>query len=281
MKILLIIFISSNLIFANDPNKVSSESKSLTFDELKKISLTKIVDTLYTLSDYFVEIDLSKQMGYLHSRSDSVKTFKVSTGTKKIKDGVETNTGIFVIQHKAAKWYSTQFDSTLMLNWMGFNYGIGFHALAGKSYYKYLGNKTSSHGCVRVSREDAKDLFSKLGYGSPVIIHKGETAVKIAFAEKNRSDYKYYDSESLSKENKRRLSHLYNGSFLSFVNEKILIDHRNVTHQGISIGELNKVATRQRIYPDSLFLEIAIPEIKGQYIPVNYFSVEQLFAAIE
>lgn len=281
MKILLIIFISSNLIFANDPNKVSSESKSLTFDELRKISLTKIVDTLYTLSDYFVEIDLSKQMGYLHSRSDSVKTFKVSTGTKKIKDGVETNTGIFVIQHKAAKWYSTQFDSTLMLNWIGFNYGIGFHALTGKSYYKYLGNQTSSHGCVRVSREDAKDLFSKLGYGSPVIIHKGETAVKIAFAEKNRSDYKYYDSESLSKENKRRLSHLYNGSFLSFVNEKILIDHRNVTHQGISIGELNKVATRQRIYPDSLFLEIAIPEIKGQYIPVNYFSVEQLFAAIE
>lgn len=281
MKILLIIFISSKLIFADDPNKVSSEDRSYNLDELKKITFTKIVDTLYTLSDYYVEIDLSKQIGYLHSRFDSVKIFKVSTGTKKIKDGVETNTGIFVIQHKATKWYSTQFDSTLMLNWMGFNYGIGFHALAGKSYYKYLGNKTSSHGCVRVSREDARELFTKLTYGSPVLIHKGVTAVKISFADRSSSEYKYYDSQNLSKENKRRLTHLYKGSYLSFVNEKLLIDQWNVTHQGIQIGDLNKVAPRQRIYPDSLFLELAIPEIKAQYIPANYFSLDQLFASNE
>lgn len=279
MKFLYIIFLSTGIIFADDPNKVSSEYKSINFEELKKISSTKIVDTLYTLSDYFVEIDLSKQLGYLHSRSDSIKTFKVSTGTRKIKDGVETNTGIFVIQHKAPKWYSTQFDSTLMLHWMGFNYGIGFHALAGKSYYKYLGKKTSSHGCIRVSKEDAKELFAKLNYGSPVLIHKGQTAVKIAFADKNSSDYKYYDRESLLKETSRRLTHLYKGSYLNFVNEKILIDHQNVTHQGLSIGEIKKVAVRQRIYPDSLFLELAVPEIRAQFIPVRFFSVEKLFAS--
>lgn len=279
MKFLYIIFLSTGIIFADDPNKVSSEYKSINFEELKKISSTKIVDTLYTLSDYFVEIDLTKQLGYLHSRSDSIKTFKVSTGTRKIKDGVETNTGIFVIQHKAPKWYSTQFDSTLMLHWMGFNYGIGFHALAGKSYYKYLGKKTSSHGCIRVSKEDAKELFAKLTYGSPVLIHKGQTAVKIAFADKNSSDYKYYDRESLLKETGRRLTHLYKGSYLNFVNEKILIDHQNVTHQGISISEIKKVAVRQRIYPDSLFLELAVPEIRAQFIPVRFFSVEKLFAS--
>lgn len=279
MKFLYIIFLSTGIIFADDPNKVSSEYKSINFEELKKISSTKIVDTLYTLSDYFVEIDLTKQLGYLHSRSDSIKTFKVSTGTRKIKDGVETNTGIFVIQHKAPKWYSTQFDSTLMLHWMGFNYGIGFHALAGKSYYKYLGKKTSSHGCIRVSKEDAKELFAKLTYGSPVLIHKGQTAVKIAFADKHSSDYKYYDRESLLKETGRRLTHLYKGSYLNFVNEKILIDHQNVTHQGLSIGEIKKVAVRQRIYPDSLFLELAVPEIRAQFIPVRFFSVEKLFAS--
>ncbi|MBI5662092.1 MAG: L,D-transpeptidase [Ignavibacterium album] len=279
MKFLYIIFLSTGIIFADDPNKVSSEYKLINFEELKKISSTKIVDTLYTLSDYFVEIDLTKQLGYLHSRSDSIKTFKVSTGTRKIKDGVETNTGIFVIQHKAPKWYSTQFDSTLMLHWMGFNYGIGFHALAGKSYYKYLGKKTSSHGCIRVSKEDAKELFAKLTYGSPVLIHKGQTAVKIAFADKHSSDYKYYDRENLLKETGRRLTHLYKGSYLNFVNEKILIDHQNVTHQGLSIGEIKKVAVRQRIYPDSLFLELAVPEIRAQFIPVRFFSVEKLFAS--
>lgn len=281
MKTLLILFVFTTISFADDPNRVYSTKQSLSFEELKKILSTKIVDTVFTLSDYFVEIDLSKQLGYLHSRFDSVKTFKVSSGTKKIKDGVETNTGIFVIQHKAAKWYSTQFDSTLMLNWMGFNYGIGFHALAGKSYYKYLGNKTSSHGCVRVSREDGKELFSKLNYGAPVLVHKGETAIRISFADKSSNEYKYYDSENLPKEIKRRMNHLYKGSFLNFVNEKILIDNKNITHEGISIGDFNKVAPRQRIYPEYLFVEIAIPEIKAEMIPVNYFSIEKLFASTD
>uniref|UniRef100_A0A832DG07 Murein L,D-transpeptidase n=1 Tax=Ignavibacterium album TaxID=591197 RepID=A0A832DG07_9BACT len=281
MKTFFLIILFSQFIFADDPNRNSSLNSNYSSDELKKLNLSRVFDTLFTLSDYYVEIDLSKQIGYLHSRFDSVKTFKVSTGTKKIKDGVETNTGIFVIQHKAQKWYSTQFDSTLMLNWMGFNYGIGFHALLGKSYYKYLGNKTSSHGCIRLSREDAKELFSKLTYGSPVIVHKGQSAIKISFAEKNSDAYKYYDSEKLLNEVERRMNHLYKGSYFNFVNEKILIDHRNVTHQGISIGNFNRVPLRQRIYPESYFIEIALPEIKPEPIPVDYFSADKVFASLE
>ncbi len=278
MKTFLIIIICSSLGFADEPERISQIKQSLSFNELKNLSFRKIIDTVYTLSDYFVEIDLSKQLGYLHSRYDSVKAFKVSTGTKKIKDGVETNTGIFVIQHKAKKWYSTQFDSTLMLHWMGFNYGIGFHALAGKSYYKYLGNRTSSHGCVRVSREDAKELFSKLEYGAPVLVHKGKTAIRISFAEKNSGYYKFYDNESLQKELKRRLTHLYEGSYLTFVNEKIIINQQNITHQGLSIGDISKVPIRQRILPEYLFIESAIPEIKAEEIPASYFSKKNLFA---
>ncbi len=278
MKTFLIIIICSSLGFADEPERISQIKQSLSFNELKNLSFRKIIDTVYTLSDYFVEIDLSIQLGYLHSRYDSVKTFKISTGTKEIKDGVETNTGIFVIQHKAKKWYSTQFDSTLMLHWMGFNYGIGFHALAGKSYYKYLGNRTSSHGCVRVSREDAKELFSKLEYGAPVLVHKGKTAIRISFAEKNSGYYKFYDNESLQKELKRRLTHLYEGSYLTFVNEKIIINQQNITHQGLSIGDINKVPIRQKILPEYLFIESAIPEIKAEEIPASYFSKKNLFA---
>lgn len=281
MKTFFLLIIFSQFIFADDPERNSSLNASYNSDKLRKINLSRVLDTLFTLSDYYVEIDLSKQIGFLHSRFDATKTFKVSTGSKKIKDGVETNTGIFVIQHKAKKWYSTQFDSTLMLNWMGFNYGIGFHALLGKSYYKYLGNKTSSHGCVRVSREDAKELFDKLTYGSPVIIHKGQTAIKISFAEKNSINYEYYENERLLKEINRRMNHLYKGDYLNFVNEKILIDHRNVTHQGIPIGNFNNVPIRQKIWPESYFIEIALPEIKPELIPFDYFSADKILTSLD
>lgn len=281
MKTFFLLIIFSQFIFADDPNRNSSLNSNYSSDEFRRISLYRVFDTLYTSGDYFVEIDLSKQIGYLYSRFDSTKTFKVSTGTKKIKDGVETNTGIFVIQHKAQKWYSTQFDSTLMLNWMGFNYGIGFHALLGKSYYKYLGNKTSSHGCVRVSREDAKELFNKLTYGTPIIVHKGQSAIKISFAKKNSEEYKYYDSKKLLKEVERRMNHLYEGSYFSFVKEKILIDHRNVTHQGISIGNFNNVPLRQKIWPVSYFIEIALPEIKPELIPADYFSADKILTSLD
>ncbi len=109
-------------------------------------------DTVYTLMPYFIEVDLSTQKGYLYSRKAPVKEFGLSSGTSRLEDGVDTKTGLFVIQSKMEKWYSRQFDSTLMLNWMGFNWGIGFHALQGRGYYRYLGKKKSSHGCVRLTR---------------------------------------------------------------------------------------------------------------------------------
>jgi hypothetical protein len=280
MKTLFILIISSQFLIAGDPDRKNLSKPFYNNDELKRVNLSKVYDTLFTSGDYFVEIDLSKQTGYLHSRSDSIKTFKVSTGTSKIKDGVETNTGIFVIQHKAQKWYSTQFDSTLMLNWMGFNYGIGFHALAGKSYYKFLGKKTSSHGCIRLSREDAKELFSKLTYGTPVLIHKGQSAIKIAFTSKDSDSYKYYDNKNLLKEIEQRMIHLYNGNYLMNVSDKILIDHNNVSHAGISIGDYKKVPARQKIYPESIFIEIALPESKPEIIPAELFSTERILTSL-
>lgn len=270
-KVLIIIMFITIQSFAEDPQKINSNPHRNDF--------RKIIDTLYTSSDYFVEIDLSKQIAYLYSRFQPVKTFKVSTGTTKIEDGIETNTGIFVIQHKARKWYSTQFDSTLMLYWMGFNYGIGFHALAGNSYYKFLGKKPSSHGCIRISREEGKELFEMLDYGTPVLIYNGESAIKISFADKNSPDYKYYNSENLSREIKRRLNHLYTGNYFNYVSEKLMIDQYNVTHSGINIGDFTKVPSRQKIYPESRFLEIALPELKYEIIPSEKYSFEKEFIA--
>lgn len=280
-KLLFFLVIIFNLTFAEDPQKVVANGMIRERNSQNENNFRKVFDTLYTSSDYFVEIDLSKQLGYLHSRFQPVKTFKVSTGTIKIEDGVETKPGIFVIQHKAKKWYSTQFDSTLMLYWMGFNYGIGFHALAGNSYYKYLGKKTSSHGCIRISREDGEELFGILNYGTPVIINNGESAIKIGFADKNGLDYKYYNSDNLLREIKRRLKHLYSGNYFDFVSEKLIIDQNNVTHDGLTIGDYRRVPSRQNFYPESRFVEIALSQLKCEIIPTERLSFKESIAFSE
>jgi len=240
----------------NQPNNIDEEKIKY------KIDYSLLKDTLFTTLDYFLEVDLSKQISYLHSRYDSIKTFGVSTGTAKIKEGIETKEGIFAIQFKAERWRSVQFDSTLMLHFMTFNWGIGFHALAGKSYYKYLGVKRSSHGCVRVSKEDAKDIFNKVKYGTPVIVHNGNPAIYIGFADENDKDLQYLEYQDLKNLVNERINNLYKGEYLLKPNKKLLIDNKNVTHAGLPIGDGTKIKSRQILKPDYLFIDEVNPQPK-------------------
>jgi len=258
MKNVLLIILMYVSIFADDKKNISSSTE----DEIKKykIEYSFLKDTLFTIGDYFIEVNLATQMAYLHSRFDSIKSFGVSTGTKKLKDGIETKEGIFSIQFKVERWRSVQFDSTLMLHFMTFNWGVGFHALAGNSYYKYLGVKPSSHGCVRVSKEDAKYIFGKATYGTPVIVHKGNPAVFIGFAEPSDPDLQYLEYPDLIKVVTNRLEKLYKGEYLLNPNAKLLIDNNNVNHAGLPIGDGTKIEKRQILKPDYLFVEAVTPD---------------------
>lgn len=254
MKHLFLIIILSSMLYAidNDENEPSNKDE----EKIKnKINYSFLKDTLFTTLDNFIEVNLATQIAYLHSRNDSVKVFGVSTGTKKLKDGIETKEGIFAIQFKVERWRSVQFDSTLMLHFMTFNWGVGFHALAGNSYYKYLGVKPSSHGCVRVSKEDAKDIFTKVKYGTPVIVHSGNPAVYVGFADENDPDLQYFEYPELKKLVADRIEKLYKGNYLLKPNAKLLIDNRNVTHTGLPIGDGVKIEKRQILKPDYLFVE--------------------------
>lgn len=257
MKNVLLIILMYATIFADDKKNTSST----TDDEIKnyKINYSSLKDTLFTTGDYFIEVNLETQIAYLHSRFDSIKSFGVSTGTSRVKDGIETKEGVFAIQFKVERWHSIQFDSTLMLHFMTFNWGVGFHALAGKSYYKYLGVKRSSHGCVRVSKEDAKDIYTKVKYGTPVIVHKGNPAVFIGFAEPNDPDLQYLEYSDLKNAVSSRLEKLYKGEFLLRPNVKLLIDNKNVTHAGLPIGDGTKIEKRQILKPDYLFIDAVTP----------------------
>lgn len=261
MRLLFFLLILNIALVAEDDKK-NNASKNSNNNEVKPYISSIVKDTLYTLSDYFIEVNLATQKAFLHSRYDSTKSFGVSTGTKKIKDGVETNEGIYAIQFKVKKWYSSQFDSTLMLNFMTFNWGIGFHALSGNSYYKYLGVKKSSHGCVRISRQIATELYQKISYGTPVIVHDGNPAVWIDFANQSDKNLKYFTYPELKHELNLRIQKLYRGEYLLFTKPKLLIDHYNVTHSGLPVGNGSQISRYQIIKPDYMFLTQSMPETK-------------------
>jgi hypothetical protein len=190
-------------------------------------------EILYTLKPSYFELDISSQTGYFHTK-DSTISFAISTGNEKIYKAVPTKEGLFVIQSKLPKLYSIQFDSTLMLNWLGFNFGIGFHALLGNGYYNYLGKKPSSHGCVRISKADAKFLYDNVTLGTPVLVHSGESNLQISFGD-STGNYLYLNSAQLKNEVRNRFSKRARLLFDDSAEKKLLIDRGNVNHSGIPI----------------------------------------------
>jgi len=224
------------------------------------IDFSTLRDTLYTFSQYFIEVNLATQKAYLYSRNEPVKEFGISSGTAKLFEGVDTNEGLFVVQSKLPKWHSVQFDSTLMLNWIGFNHGIGFHALEGSGYYRYLGKKKSSHGCIRVSREDAKDLYQKITLDTPVLVHNGNNAIFIGFADSTEllTEYSY---SNLFKLLPGRYSKLYEGRYFAEPFARLKIDRSNVKHSGLPIGDSKRIPAKQLLLPGSLSLEYVVADV--------------------
>jgi len=259
-KIYLLSFAVISILFFNSAylieNKEEIPVKDFRYqlNPLVKYDFKQLRDTVYTNKDHYIEVNLATQQATLYSRDGSEFNFPISSGTKRVEKGMETNTGLFAIQWKAKKQYSVQFDSTVMLNWMGFNNGIGFHALQGKSYYKYLGKKNVSHGCVRVSRENAQFLFEKVEKGTPVLVHKGNSALKIAFTSEGESynQYSYSETYSLLK---KRYQLIYDGDYLISSNEKILIDEKNIYSSGLPIGNAELIPSKQNLKPSFLWVD--------------------------
>jgi len=238
----------------NSSSVLALKEIKYTFHPLSGYDFRQLRDTVYTDKDHYIEVNLATQHATLFSRDGSEFQFPISSGTKRVEKGMETNAGLFAIQWKAKKQYSVQFDSTVMLNWMGFNNGIGFHALLGKSYYKYLGKKNVSHGCIRVSREDAQIVYEKVEKGTPVLVHKGNNAIKIAFTSEGESynQYSYKDTYNLLKE---RYQKIYDGDYLISSNEKILVDENNIHSNGLPIGNSELIPTKQNLKPVYLWID--------------------------
>jgi len=264
-KIFLATLVTITILFFNSAylNKstfeLSPKEFNYSFYPFAGYNFKQLRDTVYTDKEHFIEVNLLTQQGTLHSRDRSEFHFPISSGTKRVLKGMDTKEGLFAVQWKARKQYSVQFDSTVMLNWMGFNNGIGFHALLGKSYYKYLGKKNVSHGCVRLSREDAKIVYEKVERGTPVLIHKGNSAVKIAFTSEGES-YNQYSYSETYKLLRKKYQLIYDGDYLISSNEKILVDEKNIYSSGLPIGNAELIPSKQNLKPSILWVDKNKPE---------------------
>ncbi len=210
-----------------------------------------IKDTLHLLGDVYISISLNDQIATVIRRNDTTVSFPISSGNANISKGINTPTGLYTVQSKSTKALSKQFDNAELLNWVGFNGNIGFHGLSGSGYYNHLGKRPSSHGCVRISREDGERLFKKVKLGTPVLVFQEEPAIVMQFDSLHsfnpRIDY------LLQKKDKStelmfnyRISSLYEGEFFKNIESKLFLDGKSVIkNRGFRIGDAKKIASKQ------------------------------------
>jgi hypothetical protein len=98
----------------------------------------------------------------------------VSTGRR----GYPTPTGNYKIRLKARSAYSKKYTAW-MFYWQAFSPdgGYGLHSLAGRSYLRRLGHP-ASHGCIRLSHEDAHYLYQVLDVGTPLRVVDEDVELK-------------------------------------------------------------------------------------------------------
>ena len=108
----------------------------------------------------------SQEILECNSKGEMLRKSKVSSG----KRGFGTPLGEYQVTNRAQKAYSEKYEAW-MLHWMGLtrNGEYGMHGLEGSSYERLLG-RVASHGCIRLSREYATDLYARIQIGLPVTI---------------------------------------------------------------------------------------------------------------
>lgn len=185
-------------------------------------------DTLYYLGDYYLVVNLKLQKAYLFFRNGEIDSFPISSGNPNLHKGISTPTGLFAVQNKSPIQISRQFENTEMINWIGFNGNIGFHGLKKKGYYFHLGKRPSSHGCVRISLEDAERVYKNVKIGTPVLVFENEPFRIIKFS--NWNDYNpsrdYLVSrfdKDISKFFNNRQKSIFEGKFYLFGKERVFL----------------------------------------------------------
>lgn len=120
-------------------------------------------------SEYYVDIDISRQVLSEVMDGDVVAEYHISSGSGEgyWLDGTwwdgETPRGWFEIYAKERGWVEGPLGG--LYNPMYFYEGFAVHGSTSVPYYP------ASHGCVRISRAEADWLYDRVGVGTPVLVH--------------------------------------------------------------------------------------------------------------
>ena len=218
-------------------------------------------DTLFTTDSLYLDVDLDRQVVSVVSRDGSRKTFLISSGTPYISDGMATPPGIYTVQNKVPMAISRQFNDARLHNWIGVYGGIGFHGLDGSGYYGYLGKRPSSHGCIRMARDEIKEMFDMIHVGAPIIVQGGETARVIAFCDP--SDTTGADVIDSTRARVRglgteRIDALYEGRLMSS-------HHPRLVHLAGTIVDWRIESGRKSAIPRQVIeRNLQLPELSGE-----------------
>lgn len=155
-----------------DTNSAAAEASSgalvttISPDNINKLNVE-------STTSYFINVNLQNQKTYIYKRSANnwnlVKTFSCSTGIT----GDDTPSGSFSIKERG-DWFFSQKYNEGGKYWTQITGDILFHSVPfakdKTTVVDYTMNKPSSHGCIRLSIDDAKWIYTNIPRGSKVII---------------------------------------------------------------------------------------------------------------
>ncbi|MBU2534266.1 MAG: L,D-transpeptidase [Alphaproteobacteria bacterium] len=98
-----------------------------------------------------VSVDISSQSMRVYVNGSLRHVWKVSTGRRPYY----TPTGTYRPKRLERSWYSRKYNGSPMPHSIFFRGGYAIH---GTNYYRALG-RPASHGCIRLSRRNAAQLF--------------------------------------------------------------------------------------------------------------------------
>jgi lipoprotein-anchoring transpeptidase ErfK/SrfK len=124
-------------------------------------------------TSYLINVSLEKQTTYIYKgKADKwqlIKTFSCSTGVS----GEDTPSGSFSTKERGEWFFSDKYEQGGKY-WTQITGDILFHSVPfakdKTTVLDYTMNKPSSHGCIRLSLDDAKWIYTNIPRGSKVLI---------------------------------------------------------------------------------------------------------------
>lgn len=254
------------------PNPVPSATEKKLLAPIQ-LEFLPVLDTIYLLGDKYISVSFKEQKARVIFRGDSIKEFKISSGTSKLEKGLDTPPGLFSVQSKSPLAISKQFENAELYYWVGFNGNIGFHGLKTSVYYNHLGLRPSSHGCIRIGREDGEKLYGMVEHGTPVIAYYEQPARVIRFASfkefnPNKDFVLQRGGAFQAKMLARRMKSLYNGTYYQYSGAKIFMDGKTILRPGAyEVGSQSMVASQQKRYYYSLQLSYCSKDKSSSCVP--------------